>query len=306
VISAIASLSDDGRGAEGNGQDWTLADSWIWARLQQLVRNVERLFQTFQYGEAGRQIYEFIWSDFADWYVEIAKQQITNDAARSSTVTTLARVFDTSLRLLHPFTPFVTEEIWGHLRSVLRESPLEDVGKDWPNALIIARWPEPREAEGWEESKIADFELIQEIIRSIRNLQAEKNVSPGRRMAANFAAGTKIDLLQKQAKVIASLAGLNEAELSISESLKDKPKDSAVMVVGPVEIYLPLTGMVDIADEKARLEKEYREAQSHIERLEKLLSGDFANKAPAPVVQKEREKLEGYRATAEKLKAQLG
>jgi valyl-tRNA synthetase len=317
VISAIDSLpstdraersaSEDKaeRGAKGEG-DYTLADSWIWARLQQLTRDVERLFQTFQYGEAGRQIYEFIWSDFADWYVEIAKQQLANEATRYSTVATLARVFDTFLRLLHPFTPFVTEEIWGHLRSALRESPLADVAKDWPDALIVAGWPEAREPEGWEESKIADFELIQEIVRSIRNLRAEKNISPSKRIAANFAAGAKTELLQEQAKVIASLVGLNEAELTIRESLKDKPKDATALVVGSVEIYLPLVGIADFANEKARLEKEYKEAQSHIERLEKLLSGDFANKAPAPVVQKEREKLEGYKETAEKLKTQLG
>jgi valyl-tRNA synthetase len=310
VINAIetltppsAPLSQLGRGAGDEG--WTLADSWIWARLQQLVRDVERLFQTFQYGEAGRQIYEFIWSDFADWYVEIAKQQLTNDNTRYSTAATLARVFDTSLRLLHPFTPFVTEEIWGHLRRALRESRMADEVKDWPDALIVARWPEAREPEGWEESRIADFELIQEIVRSIRNLRAEKNVSPSKRIAANFAAGAKTELLQEQEKVIASLAGLNEAELTIRESLKDKPKDAAALVIGSVEIYLPLTGMVDLVNEKARLEKELKETESHIERLEKLLSGDFANKAPAPVVQKEREKLEGYKETAEKLRAQL-
>jgi valyl-tRNA synthetase len=311
VISAISSLTLApllaGEDVRRTGEsDYTLADSWIWARLQQLVRDVERLFQTFQYGEAGRQIYEFIWNDFADWYVEIAKQQLINEATQYSTATTLARVFDTSVRLLHPFTPFVTEEIWGHLRSALRGSPLADLTKDWPDALIVARWPEPRQPEGWEESKIADFELIQEIVRSIRNLRAEKNVAPGKRIAANFAAGAKTDLLQEQTKVLASLAGLNEAELTISESLRDKPKDAAALVVGSVEIFLPLTGMVDLADEKARLEKELKEAQSHIDRLEKLLSSDFANKAPAPVVQKEREKLEGYSETAEKLKAQLG
>jgi valyl-tRNA synthetase len=307
VINAISSLAPlpAGESVRRTGEGWTLSDSWIWARLQQLVRDVERLFQTFQYGEAGRQIYEFIWSDFADWYVEIAKQQLTNDNTRYSTAATLVRVFDTFLRLLHPFTPFVTEEIWGYLRSALRESPLADIAKDWPNALIIAPWPEPHEPEGWEESKNADFELIQEIVRSVRNLRAEKAVLPSKRISALIAAGAKTALLKEQAKVIASLAGLNEADLTIAESLKDKPKDTTALVVGSVEIHLPLAGMVDLADEKARLEKEYKEAQLHIERLEKLLSGDFANKAPAPVIQKEREKLEGYKETAEKLKAQL-
>ncbi len=285
--------------------DYTLADSWIWAKLQQLVRDVERQFQNFQYGQAGQQIYDFIWNDFADWYVEVAKEQLKNDATKARTVDTLARVFDISLRLLHPFIPFVTEEIWGHLHNALRESALSDICKDWPAALIVARFPEPRPLEGWEESKLVDFELIQEIVRSIRNLRAEKNVAPSKRIAAHISAGAKTDLLKAQAKFIAALSGLNEAELIIEESLKDKPKDSASLVVGSVEIYLPLAGMVDLANEKTRLEKELKEAESHIQRLENLLGGDFANKAPAALVQKERDKLAGYKDTAEKIMAQL-
>ena len=285
--------------------DYTLADSWIWARLQQLVRDVERLFQTFQYGEAGRQIYEFLWSDFADWYVEVAKGQLQDEDTKARTVETLARVFDMALRLLHPFTPFVTEELWGHLRTAVRNSPFFNIAGDWPNALIVAQWPEPREPEGWEESKIADFELLQEIVRSIRNLRAEKGVAPSKRIAASIAAGSKADLLHEQTGVLASLAALSESELSIVPSLADKPQDTVALVVGSVEIYLPLAGMVDLAEEKARLEKELKEAESHIQRLEKLLAGDFANKAPAHLVAKEREKLAGYQKTAEKIKAQL-
>ena len=309
VINAINSLQPGLQPA-----DYTLADSWIWARLQQLIRDVERLFQTFQYGEAGRQIYEFIWSDFADWYVEIAKQELASSpegdasqggARATRAAHTLVRVFDMALRLLHPFTPFVTEELWGHLRRAVQDSPLKELEKDWPEALIIASWPEPRELEGWEESKMADFVLIQEIVRSIRNLRAEKNVAPGKRIPAMFAAGDKTDLLKEQSKVIASLAGLDSSQLSILSSLKEKPADSAVLVVGSVEIYLPQAGMVDLASEKSRLERDLKEAESHIQRLEKLLSSDFANKAPAAVVAKEREKLAGYKETAEKIKAQL-
>jgi valyl-tRNA synthetase len=310
VINAITSLtppsaplSQIGRGAGG---DYALADSWIWAKLQHLVRDVERQFQNFQYGQAGQQIYDFIWSDFADWYVEIAKLELAEGGARAArAVDTLARVFDISLRLLHPFTPFVTEEIWGHLHSALRDSSLNDICNDWPSALIVAKWPEPREAEGWEQGKIADFELIQEIVRSIRNLRNEKNVAPSKRIAASFSAGTKAGRLKEQSKVIAALSGLNEAELTIEESLKDKPMDSVTLVVGSLEIHIPLAGMVDLADEKTRLEKELKEAGSHIERLEKLLASDFANKAPAALVQKERDKLAAYKDTAGKIKAQL-
>jgi len=302
VISAISSQQS----AASEKAEYSLADSWIWAKLQQLIRDVERNFQNFQYGQAGQHIYDFIWSDFADWYVEIAKLELAEDGPRAARAAdTLARIFDMTLRLLHPFTPFVTEELWGHLRGAVMESPLKDLANDWPSVLIVAKWPELREPEGWEEMKIADFELIQEIVRSIRNLRAEKNVAPSMKIAASISADTKADLLKEQSRVISALSGLNEAELTIEETLKDKPKDSITLVVGSVEVYIPLAGMVDLAEEKSRLEKELKEAESHIERLEKLLSSDFANKAPEPVVQKERDKLAGYKDTAEKIKAQL-
>jgi valyl-tRNA synthetase len=211
-----------------------------------------------------------------------------------------------ALRLLHPFTPFVTEELWGHLRNAVGQNAiLSHLAEDWPEALIIARWPEPRDLEGWEESRMADFALLQEIVRAIRNLRAERNVAPSKRIAATIDAADQCDLLRGQSKVIASLAGLNADELQITGSLEGKPADSVVLVIGSVEVYLPLAGMVDLAEEKGRLEKELKGAESHIARLEKLLGGDFANKAPAPVVAKEREKLASYKETAEKIKAQL-
>jgi len=303
VISAIDSLEVvEGQKSKVN---YTLADSWIWAKLQILIRDVERQFQNFQYGQAGQQIYEFLWSDFADWYVEIAKGQMQNEATKQQTVETLARVFDISLRLLHPFTPFITEEVWGHLRNALLDSPISAIAKDWSEVLIVAKFPEPREPEGWEESKIADFTLIQELVRSIRNLRSEKNIAQSKKLVANISAGAKTDLIKEQAQIIASLAGLDFSLLTIQESLTEKPEEAAVLVVGSVEIYIPLAGTVDLAADKPRLEKELKEAQSHIERLEKLLTSDFANKAPAALIAKEREKLDGYKDTAEKIKAQL-
>jgi valyl-tRNA synthetase len=284
---------------------WTLADSWIWARLQSLVRDVERLFQSYQYGEAGRQIYEFFWSDFADWYVEVAKLQMQRAENREQTVLTLARVLDISLRLLHPITPFVTEELWGHLRGALLASPLAGLAKDWPEVLIIASWPEPRPEEDWEAAKNADFALIQDTIRTIRNLRAEKKVGPAKRIPATIAGGVKTALLKEQAGIIATLAGLDQSLLSIFESLQANPENSIALVAGPVEIYIPLSGMVDLDEERNRLQKELAESQVQIDRLEKLLGSDFANKAPAGVVRKERERLAAFKETAGKLKAQL-
>jgi len=301
VISAINNLPP----GASTKSDYTLADSWIWARLQQLVRDVERLFQTFQYGEAGRQIYDFFWSEFADWYVEIAKQQMQSNTTRGQTVVTLARVLDICLRLLHPFTPFVTEELWGHLRQALNGSPIPEIAADWPEALIVARWPEQRPVEGWEQSRVADFGLVQEIVRSIRNLRAEKNVPPARRLQASIAAGTKASLLQEQTGTIAALAGLDAPALQIVKKVKKKPEGSVALVVGPIEIHLPLAGMIDLDAERVRLSKELADNEAQIKRLEQLLAGEFATKAPVPVVAKERERLAALKETAEKLRGQI-
>jgi len=302
VIAAIGRLDSAG----GADAEYTLADSWIWARLQQLVRDVERLFQTHQYGEAGRQIYDFFWSEFADWYVEIAKQQLKDASVAGQTVVTLARVLDTCLRLLHPFTPFITEDLWDQLRQALLDSPVAAVASEWSDALIVARWPEPRELEGWEEAKVADFALLQEIIRSIRNLRAEKDVPGARTLSAALAGGSKTALLREQAGIIAALAGLDAKNMQVDKSVKEKPVDSVALVVGPVEIYLPLADMVDLDAEKGRLSKELSETEAQIARLEQLLAGDFSARAPASVVAKERERLAAFEETAGKLRLQLG
>ena len=303
VISAIGKTDR----AQPEAPDWTLADSWIWARLQSLVRDVERLFQGYQYGEAGRQIYEFFWGDFADWYVEAAKLQLAQGGERlATTAYSLARVLDTSLRLLHPFTPFVTEELWGHLRRALLDSPLSETAADWPGALIVAAWPTPRPVYDWEEDSLAQFGLVQDIVRGIRNLRSEKGVSPARRIPATLVSASSVDALRRLSATIAALAWLDPAALTIQERLAAKPESTIALVVGPVEVYLPLAGLVDIDGERIRLQKELAEAQAQIERLEKLLNSPFAEKAPPAVVQKERDKLVGYQETAQKLRSQLG
>jgi valyl-tRNA synthetase len=317
VLAAIANLPAGGQLAEthqaeempagaGGQENWSLADSWIWARLQSLVREVDRLFQSHQYGEAGRQIYDFFWSEFADWYVEAAKLQLGRGAGQAlQTAETLARLLDISLRLLHPFTPFVTEELWGHLRRGLSASPLAWLAADWPEALIIAPWPEPRPGQGWEAAKLADFALIQELVRSIRNLRAENNVKANKRIPATLVAGARTALLREQADLIASLAQLEAGNLVILPALASRLQDCIVGVVADVEVYLPLAGLVDLAEERTRLEKELEQTLSQIQRLEGLLGSDFARKAPAAVVAKERDRLDGLKQTAEKIRAQL-
>ena len=294
-------------GAPQADADWSLADSWIWARQQAVIRDVERLFQNYQYGEAGRQIYEFFWNEFADWYVEVAKLQMAEEGDRAFyTVQTLVKVLDLSLRLLHPFTPFVTEELWGHLKDASRfHSDHLAQSSDWSQALMVARWPEPRPEESWEAEKVAAFTLVQEIVRSIRNLRAERNVKPQKKISAIMVSNASFEIIQEQARVIAHLAQIDPGQLTIQRAMEKKPEGYVALVVGTVEIYLPLAGLVDVNEERRRLEKELEETLAQIGRLEGLLSSSFSEKAPPSVVQKERDKLAAYQDKAGKLQHQI-
>jgi valyl-tRNA synthetase len=287
---------------------WTLADSWIWARLNSLIRETERLFSDYQFGEAGRQIYEFFWGEFADWYLEIAKTQLNEGGDRAyTTAATLVRVLDASLRLLHPFTPFVTEELWQALKKAAQTAGLTpfDSKLEWEDALIIAHWPEAAEPEGWEDQTIQNFGLIQEVVRAIRNLRSEKGVQPSKKIAAEIVAGDKAPLLEAQKATLCSLANLEPSTLKIVAKLDKKLENQVSLVVSGVEIFLPLADLVDPEQEKARMTKELADTKGQIERLEKLLGSDFGNKAPAAVVEKERERLAQFKETAVKLEQQL-
>jgi valyl-tRNA synthetase len=324
VISAIQAIGDQGKGDRRQGanpyslipyplEDATLADAWIWTRLQSLVRDVERLFQGYQYGEAGRQIYDFFLSELADWYVEIAKLQIAEGDERAlSTVTNLTRVFDACLRLLHPFTPFVTEELWGHLKQAARalEDRLGQPGMlaytgTWEDALIVAGWPAARPEEAGGAETVSRFNLVQDIVRAIRNVRAEKDVKPGRRIPAVLVSQDYAPVLRDQARSLSALAGIDAAGLTIAETLPSRPEGHIALVLGPVEVYLPLAGMVDVGEERQRLEKELAENEAQVRRLKALLSSPFAEKAPAAVVQKERDKLAVLLDAVDKIQAQL-
>ncbi len=286
--------------------DWSLADSWIWARVQELIRNVERLFQSHQYGEAGRQIYDFFWSEFADWYLEVAKIQLSEGGTRAyATATTLVKVLDLSLRLLHPFIPFITEEIWGTLRRAVLASPLSGLAAGWGEALIIASWPEPRNEEPWEGTTLSDFSLIQDTIRSIRNIRSEKNVQPGKLIPAFLAAGKRKPLFIQQKQLVAQLAHLDPRKFEVVDQLPAKEPNQVGITLGEVELVLPLAELVDSSVERERLTRSLEEARSQAGRLENLLASSFADKAPAAIVQKEREKLVTFLATIQKLEKQL-
>lgn len=303
VIGAL----DQAPSETNENPNWTLADSWIWARLQSLVRDVDRLFANFQYGEAGRQIYDFFWGEFADWYVEIAKLQLAEGGSRAFyTASTLVRVLDMCLRLLHPFTPFVTEELWGNLKRAVQERTAAwDPANGWEDALIVAQYPEPRPEEDWEPKAIADFTLVQEVVRVIRNLRTEKRVPPSRKVPVVISAGERLGILNGQREAIAFLAGIQTEHFDLVETLADRPQNAVALTVLGVEIYLPLEGLVDADAERVRLQKELDETESQINRLENLLGSPFVERAPAQVVERERQKLATFKDTAARLRDQL-
>ena len=270
------------------------------------MNSVNNLFENYQFGEAGRQVYEFLWNDFADWYLESAKRQLAESGDRAAyTAIILADVLGLMLRLLHPFTPFVTEALYGYLKEACETNEIIfNKEQNWEEHLIVARWPERMPQEDWEAGAIKDFELVQEIVRSIRNLRSEYKLEPSKSINAILVSENKESFLNKNKNLLVDLAGLNEETIQITD-IKTQSEGLTVLVIEDIEIYLDFTASSDVEHDSERLEKELAEAESHIARLEKLLTSPFAQKAPANVIEAEREKLAGYISSAEKLRNRL-
>ena len=264
------------------------------SRLNRLIQNVTRLFENHQYGEAGRQINDFLWGEYCDWYIEACKVRLYDEGAdKDIPRAILFHVLETSLRLLHPFMHFVTEAIWQGLP--------ED--KRGGKALILARWPEPNTTLLDEESE-ARMELVMALIRGIRNRRAEYDVTPGRRIPALVAGGDATQWLDEGRAELCALAKLDPEQLRVEPTIKP-PDQAATVVVGDVVCYLPLVGLVDLEAERKRLSKALMDIEGRIARSENLLTGEFAQKAPEHVVQRERNKLADLQAERAKLKERL-
>jgi valyl-tRNA synthetase len=266
------------------GMELELVDRWILSRLNRLIDQATRLFESYQYGEAGRQINEFLWGEYCDWYIEASKVRLYDEAAgRDAPRAVLLHVLESALRLLHPYMPFVTEALWQALPQEVRSGP----------ALIVARWPQ-QDAAMLDDAVESQMGLAMELIRSIRNLRAEYNVTPGKRIPALIAAGEAAGFLEEQRPILCALAKLDSEQLVVRPAI-DPPAQAATAVVGDVVCYLPLAGLVDLEAERERLLKELAGAEARIARSEALLAGEFAQKAPPHVVQRERDKLDDLR-----------
>ncbi len=270
-----------------------LASRWILSRLTGLVSNVQRLFDSYQYGEAGRQVLDFLWSEFADWYVEISKNALYGgDAARrEQTLDVLGYVLSTGLRLLHPYMPYITEEIWGYL-------PTGD------GPLILAEWPAASPALLDAEAE-GQFTILMDLVRGIRNARAEYKVEPGQRISALIDAGSQRALIGEHTDLFARLC--NVGSVTLLDAGASAPGQAATIVAADVTAYLPLADLVDLDAERERLRRELENLDRQMARTMALLGNEsFVSKAKPEVVQRERDKLEALAASRRAVEERLG
>lgn len=268
----------------------SVADKWILTRLNETIETVTRLSDRYEFGEVGRVLYNFIWDDFCDWYIEMAKLPLygEDEAAKLTTRSILAYVLDNTMRLLHPFMPFITEEIWQNL-------PHNG------ETITEAKWPEVNPS--WTDEKAAnDMKLLVEIIRSVRNSRAEVNTPMSKKI--NILLKAKEEEIQRTLEenkaYIERFCNPETLEIATDLSIPDKATTS---VVTGVEIILPLEGLINMEEEIARLSKELDKWNKEVERVQKKLSNEgFVKKAPEKVINEEKAKEQDYlekRATVE-------
>lgn len=262
----------------------TLADKWILSRLNETIASVTKNFDKFEFGEAGRSLYNFIWNDFADWYIEMTKETLNgnDEAAKKNVQAVLAYVLDNTLRLLHPIMPFVTEAIW-------QEMPHDG------ESIVVAAYPEV-EAELDNPTAEADFQSLTDLIKAVRTIRTE----------ANAPMSTEIDVLIKTSDE--NLARIfDENSDYINRFVKPKsleisadvaaPKLAMTQIISGAEVYVPLEELIDLDEEIARLQGDLKKFAGEVKRAEgKLGNEKFVNNAPEAVVAEEREKLADWQA----------
>ncbi|HMC33109.1 MAG TPA: class I tRNA ligase family protein, partial [Myxococcales bacterium] len=268
----------------------TLADRWILSRFANAIKDVTRNFKIYRFNDAAGAIYHFAWDDFCDWYLEMSKPRWSDTADPSDRRTArwvAWKVLDGILRLLHPFMPFVTEELWQAL-------PYEG------ECLAVAAWPVARRT--WFDAEAErDIAFLQELVVSVRNMRAEAGLPPGRRVPVVVrGSGAQLDLVEKLAPQMQPLARIEELRVARDGS---RPGVAASSVVHGAEVFLPLEGLIDLSEERERL---MRESAKLVEDLEgvrrKLRNQDFLRKARPDVVERERQRLAQLEETLDKLK----
>jgi len=274
-------------------------DRWILSRLNRTVASITSLIEDFQFGEAQRQIHDFLWGEFCDWYIEIAKIRLRSGRDAVSPIPILVYVLETSLRLLHPFMPFLTEELWQNLRGHL---PSDQRG---PESITIAPYPKVGETDIDLESERV-VESIIEIVRSIRNIRAEYKVESAKWIAAQIYAGKLTPAITPYSPTIQTLARARPITLHNKRQESQAKGNALLLVLQEVEVVIPMESMINLAAEKKRLQVEIEQSKTEVAQLEaRLENRAFLTRAPATIVDKERAKLAARKTKLEKLKEQL-
>jgi valine--tRNA ligase len=270
-------------------------DKWILSKLNTLVKDVTDNMENFELGIAVQKVYDFIWDEFCDWYIEMVKPRLYNSddtVSQNAALWTLRTVLIDALKLLHPYMPFITEEIFCTLQSE-------------EESIMISRWPvytEERSFSGEEKA----IETIKEAVRGIRNIRTEMNVAPSRKASVYVVSGDEeiLNTFTEGKLFFASLAYANEVFMQ-----KDKSgiaQDAVSVVIPGATLYIPFAELVDIAQEIERLEKEQKRLEGELNRVNGMLSNErFISKAPEAKIAEEKEKLAKYTAMMEQVKSRL-
>ncbi|KKR21113.1 MAG: Valine-tRNA ligase [Parcubacteria group bacterium GW2011_GWE2_39_37] len=263
---------------EIDSKQFTASDIWILSKMKNLISEVTDDFEKFQFSQASEKLRIFTWDDLADWYLEAAKFEDNKETKGQL----LTKINKDLLKLWHPFIPFVTEVIWHEMFN--------------GELLLAGKWPKTDNYESLKEEK---FELIKDVITSIRNARSENKVEPAKKIKAVIFAGSHMELIKSQSKLIINLrTGIEEIEILAKG---DKPDNAIFITVGEIEIYL--LGARDEAKEKIRLTKEIENLEKQIKIVEgKLNNQEFVERAPAAIIEKEKAKLAGWQIELEKLK----
>jgi len=273
-------------------------DRWILSRLSGTVSTVTSLMDSFQFGEAQRQLHDFLWGEFCDWYIEIAKIRLGSKEVPSP-IPVLVHVLETSLRLLHPYMPFITEELWQNLKKRLPS--------DWQPAesIMVAPYPEADATATDSEAEMV-METVIEITRSIRNARAEHKVENNRWIEAQIYADTLTPAIVSCSKIIQTLAKVEPIAFPGSREQRPQVENALALVLKEAEVVIPMESMIDLEVERKRLSKDIAQSRAQIAQLEvRLKDKAFLNKAPAAVVEKEGDRLATVKDKLERLKRKL-
>lgn len=292
--SRFALMNMEGYDKDAELAPYTLADKWILSRLQDTVKDVTGLLERFELGEAGRAIYDFIWSEVCDWYIEIAKPRLYNKEAAAERATAqhvLATVLVSAMKLLHPYMPFITEEIYQCL-------PHE------AESIMISKWPVADESLVDPDAE-RGMNAIMDSIKAIRNMRAEVNANPGKKIPAIMLVSEDLrEVVAHNDSYIKLLGGIDNLELRPLNG--EKPENAMAAVVTGIEVYLPLAGLIDVEKETQRLSKELAAMEKDLQRAGgKLNNAGFLAKAPEDVIAKERAKYEELSGKIEAVKKRM-